>query len=635
MIVLWGNIQAGISGTYESLVPETTDPFNIIYVRDKVEGGFIYWQDSLSGKSKVSVQTFDKNNRYLLGAGGVNISSPNEEQVNPVAFAHLPGSSVVLWECTDADGKKNLAAQRFSLKGKSMWEEGGVHLTDGELNIDEYRGAAAAAGSIYIFFTESAGMSGGILSGIRFFKLTSTGYAETPLNGDLIYRTGSAVRQLAIAQSSKGLMLVSWLENTGKGEVLKSMLFDPESGRQVTQPVAVSHGTQRVLSYTMAAAGELFYLCWQTMGKGRNIYHEVIGAAGKKMIGKPLTEAVKTPGTNSNPQVLGSSDEIVLSWLNEQKGNVSLLLSRIRLSGDMIKNEYINIFGIKENTWRFGQTLYPGHQGEVILSWFEGRKGAQATALYVQRFSRSLVPLIAGGPAVASQSAGSISYIWFFPDAASGVLAVYKEKSEGENAITAKYLRGASDSSPAVTDLMVQTTGDSVNVRWSVSNESQISLMQLERYSAEGDEGWMVLAEFTPQSFGAEQNYSYGHIPYVYGKIDYRVVLTAKSGDIITSGAVSTKVTPVLTSDIKLFQNSPNPFSSTTVIPFFLAEAMEVKVEIYNARIERVRLYEIPDAEEGLNKLEVKADDLAPGVYFYRFTAGEHKEVKKMVVTKE
>lgn len=555
--------------------------------------------------------------------------------MNPFAFAHLPGSSVVLWEGSEPDGKSNLAAQRFSLKGKSMWEEGGIHLTDGGLNIDEYRGAASQSGSIYIFFSESAGMRGGILSGIRFFRITSTGYAETPLNGNLIYRTGSAIRQLAIAHNSKGDVLVSWLENTGKGEVVKSMLFDPESGREITQPLTVSHSTQRVLSYTMAAADEFFYLCWQTMGKGRNIYHEVLGGSGRKLINKPLAEAVKTPGTNSNPQVLASSGEVVLSWLNEQKGSVSLLLSKIRLSGDVIKNEYINIFGIKENTWRYGQALYPGNQGEVILSWFEGRKGAPATALYVQRFSRSLVPLLPGGPAVASQSAGNVSYICFFPDAASGVLAVYKENSGGENSITAKYLRGASDSSPAVSDLTVQTSGDSVNLRWSVVNEPDISLMQLERYSAEGDEGWIVLAEFTPQSFGTEQNYSHSHIPYVFGRVDYRVVLTAKSGDIITSAAVSTKVTPVLTSDIKLFQNTPNPFSSTTEIPFYLAEAMEVKIEIYNARIERVRLYEIPDAEEGLNKLEISADELTPGVYFYRFTAGEYKEVKKMVVTKE
>lgn len=583
----------------------------------------------------MNVQTFDKNNKYLLGAGGVGISSPDEEQSNPAAFAHLAGSSVVLWECTDADDNKRLAAQRFSLKGKAMWEEGGVHLTDGELNIDEYRGAATEAGSIYVFFTESEGVSGGVLSSIRFFSITSAGYAEIPLNGEQIYRSGSQVSQLAIAQNSKGYILVSWLENTGKGESLKSMLFDPVAGKQITQPVTVSHSTQRVLSFAMASAGEMFYLCWQTFGKGRNIFHEVVAASGKKMINKPLNEAVKTPGTNTSPKVLGLAGEIVLSWLNEQKGNVSLLLSKIKLSGDIIKNEYINVFGIKENTWRYGQSLYPGNQGEVILSWFEGRKGASATALYVQRFSRSLVPLLSGGPAVASESAGSISYIWFFPDAASGVLAVYKEKTNGENSIIAKYLRGASDSSPSVSDFSVLASGDSVIVRWSVRNESEISLMQLERYAAEGEKGWIVLAEFTPQSFGAEQYYGYSHIPYVYGKIDYRVVLTARSGDIITSSAASAKVTPVLTSDIKLFQNTPNPFSSTTEIPFFLAEAMEVKIEIYNARIERVRLYEISDTEEGLNKLEISADDLLPGVYFYRFTAGEYKEVKKMVLIKE
>ncbi|MCK6613938.1 MAG: T9SS type A sorting domain-containing protein [Ignavibacteriales bacterium] len=604
-------------------------------MRDRSEGGFIFWQDSVSGKSRVSFQTFDRNNRYLLGAGGVYISPPAEEQVNPVAFAHLPGSSVLLWENTDAEGKTELAAQRFSLKGKPMWEEGGVHLSNGELNVDEYRGTSAENGTIYIFFTESAGMSGGILSGIRFFRITSSGYAETPVNGEMIYRTGSAIRQLSISPNSKGSILVSWLENTGKGEVLKALMFDPETGEQVTKPQTISHATQRVLSYTMAAADDLFYLCWQTMGKGRNIYHEVLNGSGKKLMNKPLEEAVKTPGTNSNPQVFASSGEVVISWLNDNKGNVSLLLSKIRLSGDLIKNEYINVFGVKENTWRYGQVLYPGNGGEVILSWFEGRKGASATALYVQRFSKSLVPLLAGGPALAAPSAASVSYIWFFPDAVSGVLAVYKEKSEKENAITAKYLRGASDASPAVTDIAVQASGDSVTLRWSVVNESQISLMQLERYEAEGDEGWVVLAEFTPQSFSPEQNYSYSHMPYVYGNVDYRVVLTAKSGDVITSGAVTTKVTPVLTSDIKLFQNTPNPFSSVTVIPFFLAEAMEVKIEIYNSRIERVRLYEIPDADEGLNKLEISADDLSPGVYFYRFTAGEYKEVKKMVVSRE
>jgi hypothetical protein len=96
---------------------------------------------------------------------------------------------------------------------------------------------------------------------------------------------------------------------------------------------------------------------------------------------------------------------------------------------------------------------------------------------------------------------------------------------------------------------------------------------------------------------------------------------------------------PVLPEDFVLRQNHPNPFNSSTLIEYNLPERVHVNVAIFNILGQRIR--SLVDAEEAVGSHAVEWDgrsdnghEMATGVYFYRVTAGDHVEVKKMLLLK-
>jgi len=91
---------------------------------------------------------------------------------------------------------------------------------------------------------------------------------------------------------------------------------------------------------------------------------------------------------------------------------------------------------------------------------------------------------------------------------------------------------------------------------------------------------------------------------------------------------------PVNSGETYVVQNSPNPFSGKTTIVYNLTTQQNVELEIFNSRIEKVNELHITETEAGKNKIVFDGSALAPGIYFYRFTAGDFVDVKKMVVTK-
>ncbi len=89
----------------------------------------------------------------------------------------------------------------------------------------------------------------------------------------------------------------------------------------------------------------------------------------------------------------------------------------------------------------------------------------------------------------------------------------------------------------------------------------------------------------------------------------------------------------------ELSQNYPNPFNPSTSIKFEIQQASHVKFAIYNMLGEEVRL--LLDEEKSSGMYEIQWDGknkqgltLPSGVYFYSLSAGNFKEIRKMILAK-
>ena len=85
-----------------------------------------------------------------------------------------------------------------------------------------------------------------------------------------------------------------------------------------------------------------------------------------------------------------------------------------------------------------------------------------------------------------------------------------------------------------------------------------------------------------------------------------------------------------------LSENFPNPFNPQTNIRFDVPVASNVTVTIYNILGEKIRKFE-KRYEAGTHTLmwdgkNSSGEDIASGVYFYKLSAGNYQETRKMVL---
>jgi hypothetical protein len=88
-----------------------------------------------------------------------------------------------------------------------------------------------------------------------------------------------------------------------------------------------------------------------------------------------------------------------------------------------------------------------------------------------------------------------------------------------------------------------------------------------------------------------------------------------------------------------LSQNYPNPFNPSTIIQYRVPRRSHVMIDIFNSLGQKVRV--LVDQEKRVGTYETMWDgkdsygnQVATGVYMYRFRAGDHVETRKMMMLK-
>jgi hypothetical protein len=83
-----------------------------------------------------------------------------------------------------------------------------------------------------------------------------------------------------------------------------------------------------------------------------------------------------------------------------------------------------------------------------------------------------------------------------------------------------------------------------------------------------------------------------------------------------------------------LGQNQPNPFNPSTTINFTLPQAGKVELAVYNVLGAKILTLVNGDLNAGYHLVKFDATKLCSGIYFYRLTAGNFTDMKKMVLMK-
>lgn len=84
-----------------------------------------------------------------------------------------------------------------------------------------------------------------------------------------------------------------------------------------------------------------------------------------------------------------------------------------------------------------------------------------------------------------------------------------------------------------------------------------------------------------------------------------------------------------------LYQNYPNPFNPSTSIEFFLPKQSLVTLKVYDiVGKEIATLVNNNVRKEGLHSVNFDGSNLSSGIYYYKISAGEFTDIKKMMLVK-
>jgi hypothetical protein len=86
--------------------------------------------------------------------------------------------------------------------------------------------------------------------------------------------------------------------------------------------------------------------------------------------------------------------------------------------------------------------------------------------------------------------------------------------------------------------------------------------------------------------------------------------------------------------DIKVYQNYPNPFSTSTTIKFETAAFSNLKLAIYDQNGNLVKAYLYDNIQPGLHEVNIDGTDFPAGEYTYRFISGNYSQTYKMNLVK-
>ena len=103
---------------------------------------------------------------------------------------------------------------------------------------------------------------------------------------------------------------------------------------------------------------------------------------------------------------------------------------------------------------------------------------------------------------------------------------------------------------------------------------------------------------------------------------------------IFTIGSVLSSENESLPNEFKLGQNYPNPFNPATTIKYMIKDQSLVSLKIYDVLGNEVATLVNEIKPKGAYTFKFDASSLPSGVYFYRLTAGNFIETKKMLLLK-
>ena len=208
-----------------------------------------------------------------------------------------------------------------------------------------------------------------------------------------------------------------------------------------------------------------------------------------------------------------------------------------------------------------------------------------------------------------------------------------KEDHSNELAI---LLNGDSPLPVEINSFTSQINSNSVKLNWSTSTEQNNSGFEIQRSAVKNEtpNAWTKIGFTEGQgNSNSTAEYSFEDKNLTSGKYKYRLKQIDFNGN-FEFYDLSNEVVIGIPASTELMQNYPNPFNPVTNISYRLSENGFVTLRVFDNSGREVKTLVNEFKEAGYFTTEFNGSDLASGIYFYKLTAGDLMQTKKLSLVK-
>lgn len=618
------------------LVMDTKDPVNIICLDDRNGGAYVIWQDKKNtGPGDIYFLHTNSYGEVSFRADGKAVSTLHGAKEYPAAVTNRKGNAFILFKANVKDKSKQLFIQKLSANGSRLWQNEGINISVNNLEIVDYSIDTYQDSLICVsYLMREDGFTGDYM--LDYIFLNNNGVVINPKQeNSFLFRSNNRKNKVSVVEDHEGGAFFFWLENISGKSVLRASHIDELFNKNWTsEAISISDSSQSVLNYTTNRYGNSVYLSFQCQGRKKEIRQQLITRSGKLpwSPGGKLITALKGNQINPQPAIVDTS--IYLTWTNEFQNDKDIFIQKFDKNGKSIwKKDGIPVIKLQGD--QFSQKLIQDEKDNLIISWIDRRVDSLFGNIYVQKIdNKGKFIWDSLGVILGSFNNSQKSYLNLLPDGSGGAIAIFKERRDGRNEIYAHKVFETGTYASQVFGFTANTEDGKIKLNWYAANESPNIKYNIQR-TTQNDTGltiWSDIGNLEPNEDRSINYYEMFDTPGINGTLYYRIV-QKQGNDSETISDIFKANYLESANSIVLAQNSPNPFTDSTTISFYLPEDQEVTLEFFDSRVELIK--EIPKQKytSGRHEIIFKGDNLQPGIYFCRFKAGNHIEVKKMVVS--
>ncbi len=616
------------------IVNQVSDPINISTVKDFKGGAFVFWQDKKNNKNNVYFIHFDENGNPSFRSDGKTVSESSNEAVNPIAESDNKGNAIVLWNATDAQKNISLRIQKVTKNGLRLWGDEGVILADGKSEKTEYSLRVDRYGYSFVSYIVK-NYSSSNKSTIKLIIIDPSGKVINELDHQTIFSTDNIASEPSVIPDNERGAYVFWLETVKQRTLLYAQHIDSKGITKWGEaPIIISKPNSVVMNYSLGKMGSNIYVALTYQGANKLVYQQLISDSGKLLWGNEGKLITNIKGSQINPQFIVVDSTVIVSWTSDYQKIKDVYLQRFDLAGNEIwKKNGIKVINNVQN--QFGQKLVYDDKKGVIIAWIDKKKNKTLADLSIQKISLDgNFVWNPNGVVISSSKNLQKSYLNLVSNNDGGAIAVFKGTESGKSSIYGQKIFNTGTYASQILGFSTQVIGDSVKIYWYAANETEGTTYKIQRDQNNSDDesDWQTIGTLDINSKSSSNYYEYYDLPDVSGSIFYRIVQMKKNQETQVSSINKIDYYKNVSTTI-LGQNSPNPFTDSTTITFYLPEDESVTLEIFNSYVEMIEKVEDKEYPAGKNTYTFYANGLKPGIYFYRLKTADFVDVKKMIIT--